>query len=210
MNLLKKLFNRNKDGNGLRTGGMEDFMTLIRVYFQASIASKVGITNLNMLPDLRVFKQTLKVPTINNRLGLNEKSRCRKMLGEIYGLKEDFFKEIDESVKKNCRNVNEMQSYLYMFQGFSQDLLTLLTNSMQVKLRIPAIFKKTLRSVVADGVNNIMEKDDWKDDSHRKLAVGLRQMQRRLLYSKEWMTEYAWKIVILAKKEPRKKDTDTK
>ena len=77
MNLLKKLFNRNKDGNGLRTGGMEDFMTLIRVYFQASIASKVGITNLNMLPDLRVFKQTLKVPTINNRLGLNEKSRCR-------------------------------------------------------------------------------------------------------------------------------------
>ena len=61
----------------------------------------------------------------------------------IYGLKDDFFKEIDESIKKNCRNLNEMQSYLYMFQGFSQDLLTLLTNSMQVKLRIPAIFKNT-------------------------------------------------------------------
>ena len=132
------------------------------------------------------------------------------MLGEIYGLKDDFFKEIDESIKKNCRNLNEMQSYLYMFQGFSQDLLTLLTNTMQVKLRIPAIFKKTLRSVVADGVKNIMEKDDWKDESQRKLAVGLRQMQRRLLYSPEWMTEYAWKIVLLAKKEPRRKDTETK
>jgi hypothetical protein len=63
---------------------------------------------------------------------------------------------------------------------------------------------------VTDGVDNIMENDDWKDDSQRKLAVGLRQMQRRLPYSKEWMTEYAWKIVLLAKKEPRKKDTDTK
>ena len=73
MNLLQKLFNRDKAGNELRTGGMEEFMNLIRVYFQASIANKVGITNLNMLPDLRVFKQTLKVPTVNNRLGLNEK-----------------------------------------------------------------------------------------------------------------------------------------
>ena len=56
----------------------------------------------------------------------------------------------------------------------------------------------------------VVMKDDWKDESQRKLAVGLRQMQRRLLYSPEWMTEYAWKIVLLAKKEPRRKDTETK
>ena len=111
MNLLQKLFNRDKAGNELRTGGMEDFMTLIRVYFQASIANKIGITNLNMLPDLRVFKQTLKVPTVNNRLGLNEKTRCRKMLGEIYGLKDDFFKEIDKSISETIATQAKQKGY---------------------------------------------------------------------------------------------------
>jgi len=73
-----------KAGEQQTTGGMEDFMTLIRVYFQAAIAAELGITNLSMLPDLRVFKTTLRVPTINNRLGVGEKARCRKMLKEIY------------------------------------------------------------------------------------------------------------------------------
>lgn len=48
---------------------MEDYMTLVRVYFQAALASQLGITNLAMLPDLRVFKTSLHVPTVNNRLG---------------------------------------------------------------------------------------------------------------------------------------------
>ena len=46
---------------------MEDYMTLIRVYFQAAIAETAGITNLAVLPDLRVFKNTLKVPTMKNK-----------------------------------------------------------------------------------------------------------------------------------------------
>ena len=53
-----------------RIGGMEDFMTLIRVYYQASMAANIGITNINMLPDLATFKRTLKVPTQNNKLGV--------------------------------------------------------------------------------------------------------------------------------------------
>lgn len=207
--MFSKLFKRNKDGQPEeKTGGMEDFMTLIRVYYQAAMANKLGITNLAMLPDLRVFKQTLHVPTVNNRLGLGEKNRCQKMLTEIYGLSDAFFKEIDGSIKKNCRTINEVQSYLFMFQGFSQDLIMLLSNMLQVKLRIPRIFKKTLRSVVEGGVSDILTKEKWKDDSQRKSAYGIRSMQKRLGYSAVWMTEYAYNIVMLAKKEPRPKEQD--
>ena len=56
----------------MRIGGMEDFMTLVRVYYQATMASRLGISNLAVFPDLRVFKQTLRVPTVNNKLGVGE------------------------------------------------------------------------------------------------------------------------------------------
>ena len=49
----------------------------------------------------------------------------KKMLVELYGLSDDFFKEIDNSIKKNCKNVNDVKTYLFMFQGFSNDLMML-------------------------------------------------------------------------------------
>lgn len=212
MGLFSKLLNKNKDGQQQqdKTGGMEDFMTLIRVYYQAALAGKLGITNLSMLPDLRVFKQTLHVPTVNNRLGLGEKNRCKKMLCEIYEMSDSFFKEIDDSIKKNCHNVQDMQSYLFMFQNFSQDTMTLLSNTLQLKLRIPSIFKKTLYTVIEGGVNDILTKDKWKDNGQRKMAYDIRTLQKRLAYSQNWMTEYAYKIILLAKKEPKKKDKEEK
>ena len=65
MSIISKLFGRKSDDQP-KAGGMEDFMTLVRVYFQSVMASDLGITNLAALPDLRVFKTTLKVPTVNN------------------------------------------------------------------------------------------------------------------------------------------------
>ena len=47
-------FKKKKDTE--RVGGMEDFMTLIRVYYQAAIAANVGITNIGMLPDVELEK----------------------------------------------------------------------------------------------------------------------------------------------------------
>ena len=76
-NLFKK--KETDSEKGWRVGGMEDFMTLIRVYYQAVMASQLGISNLAALPDLRIFKQTLHVPTQNNKLGLGEKNRCKIM-----------------------------------------------------------------------------------------------------------------------------------
>ena len=210
MGFLSKLYPHKENENAQKGGGMEDFMTLIRVYYQAAIACKVGITNLNALPDLRVFKQTLHVATVNNKLGQGEKQRCRKMLNEIYGMEDNFFKEIDESIKRNCKQIQDVQTYMYVFQGFSQDLMMVVSNTMQWKLRIPSIFKKTLYDVVEKGVNNILTKDNWKDDAVRKGVIGIRHYQERLGYSQNWMTQYVYHIILLAKKEPRPKDSDEK
>src|SRR5574344_2567459 len=145
MSIFSNLIDKTKEENSTsKVGGMEDFMTLIRVYFQAVMASELGITNLAVLPDLRVFKTTLHVPTVNNKLGIGERNRCRKMLKEIYSMDDNFFKEIDNSIKKNCRKINDVQNYLYMFQGFSQDLMMLMCNLMKMKLRMPSFFKKAI------------------------------------------------------------------
>lgn len=63
MSLFSKLFGRKKQADSI-VGGVEDFMLLIRVYYQSSIAAQLGISNLAALPDLRVFKQTYHVPKI--------------------------------------------------------------------------------------------------------------------------------------------------
>lgn len=209
MSIFSKIFSKkSSEESSSKIGGMEDFMTLIRVYYQSVMASRLGITNLAMLPDLRVFKSTLHVPTVNNKLGLGEKNKCKKMLQEVYNVKEEFFTEIDASIKANCRNINQVNNYFMLFQGFSQDLLTVLSSNLQVKLRIPSIFKNTLYSVIEKGVNDILTKDDFKDDAVRKGVYSLRTYKQRLGYSQQWMTQYAFHIIMLAKKEPRNKNAE--
>lgn len=212
MSIFSKLFKRKpKAGEvGWRVGGIEDFMTLIRVYYQSLMASTLGITNLAALPDLRMFKQTLKVPTAGNRLGVSEKNKSRKMLMDIYGLSEDFFKEIDASVKKRCRNMQAMQRYLYQFQGFSQELMMLMGNLMKWKFRLPGFMKGTLRAMTERTVRDVLTKDNWKDAGVRQAVANVRQGQGTLGYSPEWMTEYVYNVVVLAKKEPKPTDTDEK
>ena len=210
MGLFSNIFKHKKQANeaGWRVGGMEDFMMLIRVYYQAVMAANLGISNLAALPDLRVFKQTLHVATVNNKLGLGEKNKCRKMLMEIYGLEESFFKEIDLSIKKRCRNVNEVRNYLFMFQGFSQELMMLMGNLMKWKFRLPGFFKKALRELTAKSVNQVLTKNGWKDDGVRKSCLAVRQYQQQLGYSAEWMTAYVYNVVMLAKKEPKPDDKE--
>ncbi len=196
---------KRKQKSEMKVGGVEDFMTLIRVYFQATIASQLGISNLAVLPDLRVFKQTLKVPTVNNRLGVGEKKRCQRMLMEMYGVSEKFFQEIDASVKKRCRSVNEMQPYLYVFQDFMQNLMMSMGQLMQWKLRLPSFFHKALLSMTTKTVHEVLTGNNWKDESMRKCVVAVRKAQGRLGYSEEWMVEFSHTFLMLAKKEPRNK-----
>lgn len=202
---LFSIFTKKEKEN---VGGMEDFMTLIRVYYQSVMACNLGITNLAFLPDMAAFKRSLKIATQNNKLGIAEKSRCKKMLKEIYGMSDNFFKEVDMSIKKNCRSINDIKNYLFMFQGFSQDLMVLMGNLMKWKFRIPNIFKKTLYQLTAKTVNDVLTRTDWKDDAVRKTCSNIRKYQHTLGYSGEWMTEYVYNIIILAKKEPKPKNED--
>ena len=209
MSIISKLFGRKSDEQQ-KAGGMEDFMTLVRVYFQAVMASDLGITNLAALPDLRVFKTTLKVPTVNNKLGVGEKTRCRKMLKEIYGMEDIFFKEIDQSVKKKCKRLQDVQPYFIQFQGFTQDLMMLIGNLMKFKLRVPSFMKKAIYTMTEKTVNDIFTKNDYTDPGVMKTVVAIREYSRRLGYSQEWTTVFVYKVVMLAKKEPRQKNDDQK
>lgn len=206
MSILSKLFGRKSDDNKPKTGGIEDFMTLIRVYFQSTIAADLGITNLAALPDLRVFKSTLHVPTVNNKLGVGEKARCRKMLKEIYDMDDNFFKEIDRSIRKNCRKIQDVQVYMIQFQNFTQDLMMLMGNLMKFKLRMPSFFKKALYSMTEKTVNDIFTKNDYKDAGVMKTVVAIREYDRRLGFTQPWVTNFVYKVVMLAKKEPKPKD----
>ncbi len=82
MGFFSKLFNKSGDETA-KSGGMEDYMTLIRVYFQAVLASRLGINNLAMLPDLRTYKQTFHVPTLHNKLGLGEMASVKKTMKSL-------------------------------------------------------------------------------------------------------------------------------
>ena len=171
MGFWNKIFGKS---DAQKVGGMEDFMTLIRVYFQAAMAADLGITNLAALPDLRVFKATLKVPTVNNKLGVGERSRCKKMLKEMYGMEDDFFKEIDQSLRRRCKKIQDAQTYLLQFQTMTE---------------------KT--------VNDIFNKNDFSDAGVMKTVVAIREYNRRLGFSQKWVTDFVYKVVMLAKKEPR-------
>ena len=204
MSILSKLFRRNKEKQQTKVGGMEDFMLLIRVYYQAVMAAQIGINNLGALPDLRIFKQTYHVATVNNKLGIAEKKHCRKLMQSIYGISDSFFEEIDGSIRKHCHKIQDAQSYLIQFQGFSQDLMMLMGNLMQWKMRLPSFFRGALREMTAKQVHQVMTKNDWKDEGVRRACVSVRKYQSMLGYSEQWMTEYVHTIVMLAKKEPKK------
>ena len=200
MGIFDKLFGK-KTEEGHKVGGVEDFMLLIRVYYQAAIAAQVGINNLAALPDLRVFKQTYHVTTLNNKLGLGEKKHCQKLIEGIYGVSEGFFKEIDASVKKHCRTMRDVQPYLLQFQGFNQVLMMLMGNLMQWKFRLPGFMRKALKGMVDKQVHEIMTGNNWKDEGVRKAVVSVRRYQAQLGYSEQWMSEFVHTIVMLAKKE---------
>ena len=205
MGIFSKFFSHKTEE---KVGGMEDFMTLVRVYFQAALASQLGITNLAMLPDLRVFKASFHVPTVNNRLGMGEKTQVKKMMKTIYGTEEEYFKEIDQSIRKNCKKLQDVNVYLVQFQTFTQDLMMLMGNLMKFKLRLPSFMKKALYTMTEKTVSDIFNKNDFKDASVLKTVFQLRQLNHRLGFSQKWVTDFVFQVVMLAKKEPRPSDED--
>lgn len=207
MGILSKIFGKNK-AQEERVDGMQDFMSLVSVYFQAAAASRLGITNIAMLPELRKFKTMFHVKTVNNKLGVGEKNACKKMMQDTYGTSDTFFDEVDQSIKKNCKKLQDLQPYMIQFQGFSQDLLMLVGNLMKFKLRVPSVFKKLLYSMTEKTVADIFTKNDYTDAGVLKTVAGIRKYNKRLGFSQKWTTDFVYQLVMLAKKEPKPADED--
>ena len=208
MGVFSKLFGRKTEDK--KVGGMEDYMTLVRVYFQAALASQLGITNLAMLPDLRAFKTTFRVPTQNNKLGLGEKAHVKKMMKSVYDTDDNFFKEIDQSIRKKCHKLQDINVYLIQFQTFTQDLMMLLGNLMKFKLRVPSFFKKTIYAMTEKTVNDIFMKNSYTDASVIKAVMAVRKFNQRLNFSQKWVTDFVYQVVMLAKKEPAPSQEEAK
>ena len=187
MNIISKLFKKEKEETEATSkGSVEEFVTLIRVYYQAVMAVQLGITNINMLSDMALFKRMLKIPTQNNKPGITE-----------------------ASVKKNCKSQNDIKSYFFLFQGFCNDLFSLLDNLMQWKFRFSMLVKKLLYNQTAKTIHEIVTRSEWKEVSVQKTAWSIRKYKETLGYSEEWMTDFVYNIVLLAKedaKNQRKKD----
>lgn len=124
------------------------------------------------------------------------------MLMEIYGTEELFFKEIDQSVKKNCRKLQDVQVYLLQFQNYTQDLMMLMGNLMKFKLRIPSFFRKALKTMTEKTVNDVFTKNDYSDPATMKTVLAIRQYAKRLGFSQQWTSDFVYQLVMLAKKQP--------
>ncbi|MBQ7661807.1 hypothetical protein [Prevotella sp. E13-27] len=208
MNFFSKLFGKKTaDDTKSKTGGIEDFMTLIRVYFQAVLASELNISNLASLPDLRVFKTTLRVPT-QGKLGIAERTRCKSMLKEMYEMDDQFFKEIDQSIRRRCKKLQDVQPYMYQFQGYVQGIMMLTGNLMSYKMRLPGFMKKMLYQITEKTVNDIFNKNDFTDASVIKTVVEVREMNKRLGFSQQWTTDFVYRVVMLSKKEKQPQNTN--
>ena len=129
---------------------------------------------------------------------------------EIYDMPEYFFKEIDQSVKRNCKNINQMQGFLFNFQSFTQELMMLAGNMMKWKVRVPGFMRKALYAMTQKTVRDILEKNDWKDPGAYKAALTVRRYQHALGYSQQWVTDYVFHLLVLVKKEKKPKDVEEK
>ena len=95
---------------------------------------------------------------------------------------------------------------MYQFSGFSQDLLMLTGNLLKFKLRLPGFFKKAIHTMTEKTVNDIFTKNDFSDAGVLKAVVAIRQYNQKLGYSQKWVTDFVYRIVMLAKKEPKPKE----
>ena len=99
--------------------------------------------------------------------------------------------------------MQDVQPYFIQFQGFSQDLMMLMSNLMQWKFRLPGFMKKALHALTEQTISDILTKNKWKDEATYKTVGIVRHLQQQLGYSADWMTEFVYNVVRLAKKEKR-------
>jgi hypothetical protein len=177
---------------------IEEFNSLVSVYLQASFASQLGILDLRMLPQLKIFKHKFNLMT-QGRLGNAEKAFVSKLMINEYKLTEEFFKEIDASVKRVCKRQQDMQTYSIYFQNLSQNLFLSVASEMQWSLRLPAFFRSLIKSSMKDAVHKVLTGSDFKAGDARKAAIVVRELSNKMKLSENWLFQYAYPVLMLSK-----------
>jgi hypothetical protein len=99
---------------------------------------------------------------------------------------------------------------MYQFQGFTQDLMMLTSNLMKFKLRVPGFFKKTIYTMTEKTISDIFNKNDFSDAGVMKSVVDVRKYNQKLGFSQKWVTNFVYRVVMLAKKEKQPADDGKK
>ena len=86
--------------------------------------------------------------------------------------------------------------------------MMLLGNLMKFKLRLPSFFKSALYTMTQKTVADIFNKNDYSDAGVIKTVLQVRSFNKRLGFSQQWVTDFAYQVLMLAKKEPKPADDD--
>ena len=78
---------------------------------------------------------------------------------------------------------------------------------MKFKLRLPSIFKKAIYTMTEKTVNDLFNKNDYSDAGTLKAVASVRKYNQRLGFSQEWITDFVYQIVMLAKKSQNEEDS---
>ena len=184
---------------------VEEFISLIRIYYQASIVAHVGITNLSVVPEFVMYKRVMKIPTVSGKTGIAERSHIRKFMISTYNIDPFFFKDIDASIRKNCKGLRDVQNYFFQFGNFTNDLMTYLSTQAQWRLQGAMLIKSLLRLTIDSVIGKMLTKNDWSDATTARTANKLRASADHLGYGKKWIVEFAYQVFSESKKDSKKK-----
>ena len=97
-----------------------------------------------------------------------------------------------------------------MYQGFNTDLFSLLDNLMQWKFRFSILFKKMLYAQTQKTVHEIVTRSEWKDINVQKVAWRIRKYKETLGYSEEWITDFVYNVVLMAREDAKNQHKNKK
>ncbi|MBQ1970423.1 MAG: hypothetical protein II221_04440 [Paludibacteraceae bacterium] len=199
MGLLDKLQKKQADREEEVRNREEEYISLVRVYIQAVMASHLGINNINMIPELAMFKRRLKVQTLNGRLGEGERVAAKKMIKQVYKMDDDFFTELDKSIRRMCKKQQDIQSYFVSFQGMLNDLLMVLSSELQWKLRLPKIFNKMLKGSIQTAIADVFSKTNWSGADLFRASQNVHKYNEKFKFSQKWVYDFVYPVLMIAK-----------
>ena len=59
-------------------------------------------------------------------------------------------------------------------------------------------------------INDVFNKNDFSDPGVTKTVLSVRKYNQKLAFSQQWVTDFVYQVVMLAKKEPKQKAEDDK